>query len=111
MSAPRDAAFATAFAVVFALVYVAAVEWNLALFTWHPAIYELGWGAQAPRDGPAMYWYGWLSTSFIAAVLAGLVARALPEALRRRLPGDLVWIAPLAAIAAFCWLLRNYFLR
>lgn len=111
MSAPRDATFPIAFAVGFALAYVAAVEWNLALFTWHPALYEFGWGAQAPRDGPAMYWYGWLTTSFLAAALAGGLARALPAALRRRLPADLVWIAPLAAMAAFCWLLRNFFLR
>ena len=64
MTPPRSfPAFAIVFAVVFAVVYVIAVEENYALFTYHPAIGEFGAGVQQPKDGPAMYWYGWLATS------------------------------------------------
>src|SRR6185503_18696130 len=63
--------FAIVFAVVYALAYVVAVEANYALFTYHPALKEWGAGVQKARDGPAMYWFGWLVTSALAAAGAG----------------------------------------
>ncbi len=112
MTAPRSfPAFAIVFAVVFAVVYVFAVEANYALFTYHPAIGEFGAGVQPPKDGPAMYWYGWLATSGIAASLAGLLACLLPESLARRLWSGWTWAVPVVVMVVFCYLLRNYFLR
>ena len=101
--------FAIVFAVVYVVVYTLAVWKNYALFTYHPAIYEWGFGVQKPKDGPAMYWYGWLATSVIVALVAGLLASLVPAA-RRLWPG-LAWLAPLGAILFFAWLLRGYFLR
>ena len=101
--------FAIVFAVVYVVVYALAVWKNYALFTYHPAIYEWGFGVQKPKDGPAMYWYGWLATSVIVALVAGLLASLVPAA-RRLWPG-LAWLAPLGAILFFAWLLRGYFLR
>ena len=103
--------FALVFAVVFALVYVVAVEANYALLTYHPALKEWGAGVEKPRDGPAMYWFGWLLTSGIAATVAGAAAAALPESVTRRLPSALTWVVAVGVMAAFCYLLRNYFLR
>ena len=112
MTPPRPSpAFTIAFAVVFAVVYIIAVEKNYALFTYHPAIGEFGAGAQPPKDGPAMYWYGWLATSGIAALIAGIVAARLPESLARRLWPGWTWVVPAAVMVVFCYLLRNYFLR
>ncbi len=104
-------AFGIVFSVVFAIVYVIAVEKNIALITYHPAIGEFGWGAQQPKDGPAMYWYGWLATSGIAAYAAGFAAAWLPESIAKRLWSGLAWLVPMVVMAAFCYLLRNYFLR
>ena len=104
-------AFAIVFAVVFAVVYVIAVEGNYALFTYHPAIGEFGAGVEKPKDGPAMYWYGWLATSGIAASVAGLLACFLPEGLRRRLWSGWTWVVPVVVMTVFCYLLRNFFLR
>jgi hypothetical protein len=104
-------AFAMVFPVVFAVVYVIAVEANYALFTYHPAIGEFGAGVQQPKDGPAMYWYGWLATSGIVASLAGLLACLLPESLARRLWSGWTWAVPVGVMVVFCYLLRNYFLR
>jgi hypothetical protein len=101
--------FAIVFAVVYVVVYALAVWKNYALFTYHPAIYEWGFGVQKPKDGPAMYWYGWLATSVIVALVAGLLASLVPAA-RRLWPG-LAWLVPLGAILFFAWLLRGYFLR
>jgi len=112
MIPPRSfAAFAIVFAVVYAIVYVFSVENNYALFTYHPAIGEFGAGVQQPREGPAMYWYGWLATSGIAASVAGALATLLPESVTRRLWSGWTWAVALAVMAAFCYILRIYFLR
>ena len=112
MTPPRSySAFAIVFAVVYAVVYVVAVEKNYALLTYHPAIGEFGAGVQPPRDGPAMYWYGWLATSGIAALIAGLLASLLPDFVTRRLWSGWTWATAVAVMLAFCYLLRNFFLR
>ena len=103
--------FAIVFAVVYALVYVVAVEANYALFTYHPALKEWGAGVQKARDGPAMYWFGWLVTSGIVATVAGFAATALPESVTRRLPSGLTWVVAIGVMIAFCYLLRSFFLR
>ena len=112
MMPPRSfQVFATAFAVVFVVVYLLAVENNYALFTYHPAVGEFGGGVQPAREGPAMYWYGWLATSGIAASVAGVLASFLPASLTRRLSPGWSWVVAAGAIVAFCYLLRNFFLR
>ena len=98
--------FAT-FAIVFAVVYAVAY----ALFTYHPALNEFGLGVQKAKDGPAMYWYGWMATSAIAGGIAGFAACFLPEPAARRLWPGLAWLVPLCAMLFFAWLLRGYFLR
>jgi hypothetical protein len=107
MTAP----FAIVFAVVYAIAYVVAVEHNYALFTYHPAIGEFGIGVQKAKDGPAMYWYGWLATAGIVASLAGLGAALLPAPLTRRISPALSWVIAIAVMLVFCWVLRMFFLR
>ncbi len=104
-------AFAVVFAVVFAVAYLIAVQRNYALFTYHPAIGEFGAGVQKPKDGPAMYWYGWLATSGVVALSAGLLACLLPESAARRLWPGWSWVVPVCVMIAFGYLLRNFFLR
>lgn len=103
-------AFGIVFAVVYAVTYALAVWKNYALFTYHPAIYEWGFGVQKPKDGPAMYWYGWMATSAITATIASLGVSLIPQARHRLWPG-LAWLVPLCAILFFAWLLRGYFIR
>lgn len=103
--------FAIVFAVVYALAYVVAVEANYALFTYHPALKEWGAGVQKARDGPAMYWFGWLVTSGFVATAAGFAATALPESVTRRLWPGWTWVVAIGVMIAFCYLLRNLFLR
>ena len=103
--------FAIVFAMVYALIYALAVWQNYALFTYHPALNEFGFGVQKPKDGPAMYWYGWLATAGIAASIAGFVACLVPDTAARRLWPGLAWLVPLCAMLFFVWLLRGYFFR
>jgi hypothetical protein len=105
------AAFAIVFGTVYAVAYFICVEGNYALFTYHPALGEFGMGVQKAKDGPAMYWYGWMATSAIVASVAGGLAMLLPETVARRIWPAATWIVALAAMCAFCWLLKGFFLR
>ena len=66
------------FTVVYALAYVIAVWKNYALFTYHPVTGALGLGVEKPKDGPAMYWFGWMATAGIVAIGACLIAWLVP---------------------------------
>ncbi len=106
----RYSAFPAAFTIAFAIAYAIAVDRNLALFTYHPALGEWGLGVQAPVDGPAMYWYGWLATAGLTAVVTGLAACLVPHRAPRFL-NHWVWVVPVGALLFFAWLLRGFFFR
>lgn len=79
MATDKPAIFAITFAVAYAAIYVICTEVNLPAVTYHPVIGEVDVGWKPPRNGPAMYWYGWMLTSFFAAGIVALAAAALPE--------------------------------
>ncbi len=97
------------FSAAFAIAYVIAEQNNFALFTYHPRIDEWGFLTQAPRNGPGMYWYGWLGTSFVAASIATLIA--IPFVRERQVPSILGWAVPLVVMVLFVYLLRAFFFR
>jgi len=112
MSEPRSAPLiAIVFAVAYALAYVIAVWKNLALFTYHPLPGTLGFGVEKPHDGPAMYWFGWIATAAIAAIVACLIAAMVPQRYAARIASAWAWTVPLTVLMFFVWLLRGYFLR
>ena len=99
------------FSIAFAIIYIASVEYNLALITYHPQIFQWGLLAQAPKEGPAMYWYGWLLTSTLGAGAVAALSLALPARPFDRVWSILVWVTPLVMIAIIAYILRGYFLR
>jgi hypothetical protein len=103
--------FVIVFAVVYALAYVIAVENNYALFTYHPALGEFGLWVEPPRDGPAMYWYGWMATAGIIAFVSAAIGCFLPERLTGRLWSGLSWVVPIAVMVVFSYLLSGFFTR
>jgi phosphoglycerol transferase MdoB-like AlkP superfamily enzyme len=105
------AAFGTVFAVVYAVAYVVAVENNYALFTYHPALEEFGFLVERPKDGPAMYWYGWMATAGIIAFAAAAVASLIPERAAEGLWSGLAWAVPVAMMVVFSYLLSGFFMR
>ena len=112
MNVPRSfPVFAVVFAAAWSIAYLICVDRNYALFTYHPAIYEWGLGVQKAKDGPAMYWFGWMATSGIAAGVVAAAVAWLPESLTRRIWPGWSWAVPVAVMAVFCYLLRGYFLR
>ncbi len=103
--------FAIVFASAYAVLYVISIEYNLALFTYHPATEEFYFLVKPASDQPAMFWYGWLATSVLGALaIAGLVAR-LPEKFASRISSGWSWIVPLAVMLVFVYILRGYFTK
>jgi len=101
--------FAAVFASAFAIFYAAAVKFEIALFTVYPSLGVVLWGTRHSREhvdpamsfaAPAMYWYGWLASAALAALLFGLVAVLLPAQWARKFWPDWVWLLPVAAMAA-----------
>lgn len=103
--------FAIVFAVTYPIAYVIAVENNYALFTYHPALGEFGFLVERPKDGPAMYWYGWMATAGIVAFLVGAISCVIPERAAQRLWPGWSWAVPLAVMVVFSYLLRGFFTR
>jgi len=99
------------FGIAFAVIYIASVYYNLALLTYHPQLVQWGVLAEAPKQGPAMYWYGWLLTSAFGAGAVAALSLALPERPFDRMWSLLVWLVPVAMILLMAYILRGYFLR
>ena len=71
--------FAITFSAAYAVIYVICTELNLPLLTYHPLTGDIDFLRQPPRRGPAMYWYGWMLTSMIGAVLVAWIGTVIPE--------------------------------
>ena len=101
------------FTVAFAVIYVLCMYNNLALMSYFPRTRTWYWltvtGLPA-RNGPGMYWYGWLATTALAsAALAGLSLLVPDRAIQRA--GTLgSWIVPAGAMVVLLVLLRGWFI-
>ncbi len=98
------------FSAAFAAIYIASVYFNWALFTYQAQPGQWGWLVQ-PREGTAMYWYGWLATSALGAGAIAALPLALPARLVERVSAVLVWLVPVAMIGTIGYILRGSFLR
>jgi hypothetical protein len=67
------------FSTVFAVLYLVVATFNYALFTYHPILHELDLMVQPAKAGPAMYWYGWITTAAIGAIAVAAVAAFVPK--------------------------------
>jgi hypothetical protein len=102
--------FATVFAVAYAVVYVVAIEQNYALITYHPVVNEFGFLAEPVRVELAMYWYGWMATAGIVALLLGVTAGFIPESVTRQLWSGWSWVIPVAMMLVVSYIHRGYFI-
>jgi hypothetical protein len=86
MTAPdKIPVFALAFGVSYAAIYVICTEFNLPLLTYHPVTGEIGPLWQPPKNGPVMYWYGWMLTALVGAIVFAGIAVVMPEPWLQRL--------------------------
>jgi hypothetical protein len=79
IASSKLAVFTIVFGVAYAVIYVICTEVNLPLLTYHPVIGHIDFLWTPERQGPAMYWYGWMLTSLIGAVAVAWIASLAPE--------------------------------
>jgi hypothetical protein len=100
------------FGAAFAVIYAVVLDYNWALFTYHPKLAIWDAGVAAPKDGPAMYWYGVVATSFLAALaVTAVIGLVVPENIKARAWSGLTWLLPVGSIAFLVWLLMPYFTK
>ncbi len=102
--------FAIVFAIATPIIYVASELGGWPLFTYHPGVnrIDFGWAAARANEGPAMYWYGWIATTLIAAALLGWLASLLPRRISDKIPLYLIWLLPLPALAILAYVLMPF---
>ena len=108
---PSVPVFVVTFTAAFSTIYVLAVQYNWALFTYAPATGKFAPLLTPATGGPTMYWYGWMMTAALGAgVIAGL-ASLVPEGVAKRVWSGWSWVVPIGVLVAFAYLLRGYFMR
>ena len=118
IKSPRFRTFAFAYGIAYAMLYVIALKFELALFTVYPTIGVVLLGTHHSRDTvapsmgsfmPAMHWYGLTTTAALGALIFGVVAAALPERWTHRVWLGWLWVAPVAAMIACVYLTLPWF--
>ncbi len=98
------------FGVIFAIVYAYAVYKDIAIVTYHPKLGVWDVGHTPSRNGPAMYWYGFVLFAFVVAVPLAALCALIPEKTLEK-AWSLTWLVPLLAMASFVWLLLPYYTK
>jgi hypothetical protein len=98
---------ARVFSLLFGLAYAAAVYGNYPLFRYYPLISRFSLHDLADDSlGPAMSWFGWISTAAIPAVTGTLV---IPRSMGDRIPPAAFWIVTFMMLAAAWYREREWF--
>ena len=110
--------FAFAYGTAFAVLYVVALKWDLALITVYPTLGIVLLGTHHARDVvdpalgfvvPAMYWYGWTATAALGALTLAVIAAFLPERWMRWFWPGWLWVIPMHALVACVYLTIPWF--
>jgi hypothetical protein len=99
------------FSAAFAVLYVLSIDYNLALFSYHPQLNQWEFLVAASKGVTPMYWFGWLATATIGGIVAAAVASMVPPHWNRWLWSGWTWVVPLGAMLFISYVLRDYFLR
>jgi hypothetical protein len=99
------------FSIAFPLLYLPVMYFNLPVFTYVPKMREFHFLLFPPpaAQGPGMFYYGWLLTAGIGAVLIAVAVSYLPEKSAARIPSTLTWLAPLVVLAFLLDILSPWF--
>jgi len=100
------------FSTVFAVLYLLAMSFNLALVTYFPRTGGVAWLAARPTaaSGVAMYWYGWLLTAALGSAAVAGLALLVPGRVAARAWSGWSWLVPAAMAVTLVYLLRGWFL-
>jgi hypothetical protein len=99
---------ARVFSLVFGLAYAAAVYGDYPLFRYYPLVSRIALHDLADNSlGPAMSWFGWISTAVIPATLLTAV---VPKSIGDRIPAAAFLIATLLMLGAAWYREQAWFL-
>ena len=98
------------FSATFPLFYLAVTFFNLALITYFPTQGELHFLVQRAKEGPSMFWYGWILTAGVGAVVVSTISLAVPERIATRISPTWIGVIAIGVMLTFVWLLRGWFL-
>jgi hypothetical protein len=98
------------FSAVFPALYLAVTYFNLALFTYFPTQEELHFLVQRSKDGPSMFWYGWITTAALGAVALSALSLALPDRIVARVWSGWTAVIAVLVMLVFVFLLRGWFI-
>jgi hypothetical protein len=99
------------FSAAFAVLYAAAMYFNIAMFVYYPQPREFHWHDQAGLPGPAMYWYGWIAYALLGATVLAALGAMLPARWSARISSHWSWGVPLAAMLFILYVIRDWFIR
>jgi hypothetical protein len=103
----RYGLFSITFGVVFAVIYLFVMSKGWQLFTYYPTKGTWLLFNQPPIAGAkdAMKWYGYVATSGVVALVAGLIVCVIPEKILAKVWwSGLVWLVPLLAMVVVGYL-------
>lgn len=98
------------FSIVYAVLYVIAMYFNIAMFVHYPQTGVWAWHDVPGQAGPAMYWYGWIANAAIGAAIIAMVLSYVPI-LQRRVAPTGAWLVPLLAMLTVLFIIRSWFIR
>jgi hypothetical protein len=102
---------ACVFAIAFAIIYAPTMDFNWTAATYHPiqGVWDLGRAAPKGGGSPAMYWYGFVVTAALGALVVTALAALVPDKLMERVPWlSATWVVTLCAIAYIAYILVPY---
>ena len=85
------------FSLTACIAYTLAYYFDWSLFQYYLEENRFHFAVQPTSSGPPILWYGWLAT---AVLIGGAFALVVPRGLLTRLLPDVVWLIPVALIAA-----------
>lgn len=101
------------FGIAFALAYGPVMNNNWSLATYQPkqGIWQFGVNPGI-QGGPPMYWYGFVLTSLVIALVVTAIAALIPERVYSRIPWpNLTWLLPLCSMIYIGYVLLPYFTK
>jgi hypothetical protein len=99
------------FAIAFAIIYAPTMDLNWTAATYHPiqGVWQLGKAAPLGGGSPAMYWYGFVVTAALGALVVTGLAALVPDKIMARVPwSTATWVVTLCSIAYIGYVLLPY---
>jgi hypothetical protein len=98
------------FSAIYAVLYVIAMYFNIAMFVYYPQTREWHWHEVPGPRVPAIFWYGWIANAAIGAAIVAVLLAYVPV-LQRRVAAIGAWSVPLAAILTVLFIIRGWFIQ